>query len=240
MENLLYSVWTPLVSPPWCQTCLWEESLLRKCGSSFHLEKSCIKDPELDRDSYHWIIIYIQKARNNKTVRGIDKDPNWSDTQKESAKSCFQQMQQFLQFLSHQIIVNSQALCLKNICLVDGSWTCTSKFSGCWWVWKNMSGQTPLMGMRNLRSAYLEDRVYVKSFKMPEFWMRLQGLNHHHYKTSIMAKLLKWTKEIKTLQRRFQSFKLSYILRRQDYWIGNFVMLVILFQLCFSCHLLFE
>ena len=44
---------------------------------------------------------------------------------------------------------DSHVLCLKNICLVDGSCTFTSQFNDCGWVWKDMSGQTQLMCTRN-------------------------------------------------------------------------------------------
>lgn len=46
---------------------------------------------------------------------------------------------------------SSQVICLKNICLVDESWNLTSRFSGCGWVWKDISGQIQLMGTWKIR-----------------------------------------------------------------------------------------
>ena len=37
--------------------------------------KNDIEDPELDKDSYLWIMWYILKTRNKKLFRGIDMDP---------------------------------------------------------------------------------------------------------------------------------------------------------------------
>ena len=46
--------------------------------------KNDIYDPELDKDSYPWIIWYIWKARNDKLFRRIDTDPLETDSHAES------------------------------------------------------------------------------------------------------------------------------------------------------------
>ena len=52
-----------------------------------------------------------------------------------------------------QLVSNSesQATRLENIYLVDGSWTTTSKFNGCGWVWIDISEQNQLTRTKNQR-----------------------------------------------------------------------------------------
>uniref|UniRef100_A0A0D3AS90 RNase H type-1 domain-containing protein n=1 Tax=Brassica oleracea var. oleracea TaxID=109376 RepID=A0A0D3AS90_BRAOL len=54
-------------------------------------------------------------------------------------------------FLHRQIVEETQALSLINICMVDGSWTSTNQFSGIGWVCKDRMGKIQLMGTRNIR-----------------------------------------------------------------------------------------
>ena len=42
-----------------------------------------------------------------------------------------------------------QVLSLSNICMMDGSWTSTSQFSGCGWAWMDNLGKVQLMGTQN-------------------------------------------------------------------------------------------
>ena len=35
--------------------------------------------------------------------------------------------------------------------IIDWSWTSPSQFSGCKWVWNDISGQIQLMGTRNIK-----------------------------------------------------------------------------------------
>ena len=46
-------------------------------------------------------------------------------------------------------IEEPQVLSLDNICMIDGSWTSTSQFNGCGWVWIDSLGKVQLMGTRN-------------------------------------------------------------------------------------------
>lgn len=41
----------------------------------FFWRQNDIKDPELDKDPYPWIIWYLWIARNDKIFRGITRDP---------------------------------------------------------------------------------------------------------------------------------------------------------------------
>ncbi|KAF2557652.1 hypothetical protein F2Q68_00014698 [Brassica cretica] len=42
-----------------------------------------------------------------------------------------------------------QVLSLGNICLLDGSWTASDRYSGCGWVWMDSGEDTQLMGTQN-------------------------------------------------------------------------------------------
>jgi len=71
-------------------------------------------------------------------------------------------------------IITSQCLCFKNICMVDGSWPCTSIFSGCRWVWKDTSGQTQLMGIRNQRR-----REFSLHLELEALYWAMDNMLHH-------------------------------------------------------------
>ena len=43
----------------------------------------------------------------------------------------------------------SQAISLGIICLINGSWTSTSKLGGSGWAWMDSLGKAQLMGIRN-------------------------------------------------------------------------------------------
>ena len=47
------------------------------------------------------------------------------------------------------IIEEPQVLSLGNICMIDGSWTSTSQFSECGWVWMDSLRNVQLMGTQN-------------------------------------------------------------------------------------------
>ena len=61
-----------------------------------------------------------------------------------------------------------QAICLDNICMVDGSWISMDQFSGCGWVCKDSLGQIQLMRMRNLtkRESSLHSEVEALRWAM--------------------------------------------------------------------------
>ncbi|KAG5411107.1 hypothetical protein IGI04_007426 [Brassica rapa subsp. trilocularis] len=57
------------------------------------LRNNNIVEPELDRDSYPWIIWYLWNAKNDKLFREIDKDPlelvRYAEKRIENLKICF-------------------------------------------------------------------------------------------------------------------------------------------------------
>ena len=42
-----------------------------------------------------------------------------------------------------------QVISLDNLCMVDGSWTSSTQFSGCGWVWMDSLRNVQLMGTQN-------------------------------------------------------------------------------------------
>ncbi|WZZ51053.1 hypothetical protein YC2023_051160 [Brassica napus] len=58
--------------------------------------------------------------------------------------------------------------------MVDGSWPCTSIFSGCRWVWKDTSGQTQLMGIRNQRR-----REFSLHLELEALYWAMDNMLHH-------------------------------------------------------------
>lgn len=51
------------------------------------------------------------------------------------------------QLLQHPL--TSPALCLQSICLVDGSWTSDSQYSGYGWVWRDKARNEQILGLQN-------------------------------------------------------------------------------------------
>ena len=114
--------------------------------------KNSIMELEKDRDPYPWIIWYIWKARNDKLFRGIDRDPLELIRYAESECQAWYNAKDTIYVPPQaQIVEETQALSLGNICMVDGSWTSTAHFSGIGCVWKDNMGKIQLMGTRNLK-----------------------------------------------------------------------------------------
>lgn len=79
-------------------------------------------EPEDDRDSYLWIIWYIWKARNDKLFRDIDMDPFELVRYAESECQTWYNAKDIIHAPPQaQIVEETQALSLGNICTVDGS-----------------------------------------------------------------------------------------------------------------------
>lgn len=112
-------------------------------------QTNSIEDLELDKDLYPCIIWYLWKTRNDKLLRGIDKDPPELIKYAEGEYQAWFITNDPTTSLMQTPISTSQAICLENIYLVDGSWTSTSIFSGCGWMLLDNTGHTQLMWIRN-------------------------------------------------------------------------------------------
>ena len=100
--------------------------------------KNDIAKPELDRDTYPWIIWYIWMARNDKLFRGINRDPLELVRYAESECQALFNANDMVPDIPHELHNEElQAICLDSICMVDGSWISMDQFSGCGWVWKD-------------------------------------------------------------------------------------------------------
>ncbi|WZY86752.1 hypothetical protein YC2023_033136 [Brassica napus] len=97
--------------------------------------KNAIIEPDQDRDPYPWIIWYIWKARNDKLFRGIDRDPlelvRYAENECQAWFNGNETIAPVVQASNNK---ENQILSLGNICLLDGSWTASDRFSGCGWV----------------------------------------------------------------------------------------------------------
>ena len=131
--------------------------------------KNGIIGPEQDRDPYPWIIWYIWKARNEKLFRGIDRDPLDLVRHAESECQAWFDANEVVQTVAlDNINEEPQVVSLRNICLLDGSWTSSAVFSGCGWAWMDSSGNTQLMGTRNFprRESALHSEVEALRWAM--------------------------------------------------------------------------
>ena len=112
--------------------------------------KNAIIEPDQDRDPYPWIIWYIWKARNDKLFRGIDRDPLELVRHAESECQAWFNANEMIapvgQANDNEV---NQAISLGNICMLDGSWTASDRFSGCGWIWTDSAENVQLMGTRN-------------------------------------------------------------------------------------------
>ena len=131
--------------------------------------KNNIVEPRLDRDPYPWIIWYIWKAWNDKLFRGIDRDPLELVHYAESECQVWFNANEMVSPIPQvQNIEEPQVLSLGNICMIDGSWTSSSQFSGCGWVWMDSLEKGQLMGTRNnpRRESALHSEVELLRWAM--------------------------------------------------------------------------
>ena len=100
---------------------------------------------EDDRDPYPWIIQYIWKAKNDKLFRGIDRDSLELVRYAESECQAWHNAKETISAsLQGQPQEETHALNLGSICMVDGSWTSTTQFSGMRLLWKDSTGKIQL------------------------------------------------------------------------------------------------
>ena len=97
--------------------------------------KNSIIGPEHDKDPYPWIIWYIWKARNEKLFRRIYRDPLELVRHAESECQVWFDANEVVQTVAQDNINEEpEVVSLRNICLLDGSWTSSANFSGCGWA----------------------------------------------------------------------------------------------------------
>ena len=92
-------------------------------------------------------LVYLEGSRNDKLFRGIDRDPLELVRYAESECQTWYNAKETIHVPPQaQIVEQAQALSLRNICMVDGSWTSTAQFCGMGWVWKDSMGKIQFMG----------------------------------------------------------------------------------------------
>ena len=163
--------------------------------------------------------------------------------------------------LQDHIIEEPQVICSGNICMLDGSWTSTSQFSGCGWAWMDNFGKIQFMGTRNIIrcESALHSEVEALRWAMENM---LQHSTCQSFETDC-KELIAMIKEphvwpsfatelerIDTLQICFQDFKITYVPRAQNH-ISDFLVktarsfyrelyFIVLFGSGYPDHLKFE
>ncbi|CAG7873334.1 unnamed protein product [Brassica rapa] len=120
--------------------------------------------------------------------------------------------------------------------MVDGSWTSTSQFSDCGWVWKDSMEKIQLMETRNLRrrETALLLEVEVLRWSIKSMLQHSSCQSFGTYCKDLIAMINKpqaWSSfatELETIHTLHIYF-----------FIRNFVTLVVLFQFCYL-HFKFE
>ncbi|KAF3541648.1 hypothetical protein F2Q69_00021162 [Brassica cretica] len=118
----------------------------------------------------------------------------------------------------------NQDLSLGNICLLDGSWTASDRFSGCGWVWMDSGENIQLMGTRNFTRCESALHLKVEALR----WAMENMLQHSPFQSfgTDCKKLIAMIKEpqewprvatelekIETLQICFPDFKITHVPR---------------------------
>lgn len=182
----------------------------------------------MDMDPYLQIIKYLWKARNDKLFRRIDRDPlELIRSGKGECRAQFSENEFVPSTPQTSRNSGSQAIYLENICLVDGSWSSTFQFSGCGWIQEDTSRNNQLIGKQNSkrRKSVLYSVLEALTWAMENM---LNVSTYHNFVTDCMDMInmirkpeggpnfSTELKEIRTLQLRFQDFKICHIIRRQN------------------------
>ena len=145
-------------------------------------------------------------------------------------------------------VLEPQVLSLSNICMINRSWTSTTRFSGCGWVWMDSLGNVQLMRTRNYirRESALHSELEALRWAMENM---LQHSTCQNFGTDCkdLIAMIKgphaWPsfatelERIETLQICFPDFKITYIprahnqisdslARTRSLFIENFILLV--------------
>ena len=123
--------------------------------------------PEDDRDPYPWIIWYIWKNRNDKLFRGIDRDSLELIRYTESECQAWHNAREAIHVPPQaHTAEETHALSLGNICMVDGSWTSTTQFSGMEWVLEGHHWEDLTYGGKKLKKALVSATLGTGSTTM--------------------------------------------------------------------------
>lgn len=115
------------------------------------LAKIVSKTPILIDILIHRYFGISKKLGMIKLIKGIDKDTRLYQTCRGECQAWFEANAPASMEEQTPDNIDSQAIFLQNICLVDGCSSPTSQFSGCGRGWKDTSGKILLMRTRNHR-----------------------------------------------------------------------------------------
>ncbi|WZZ48823.1 hypothetical protein YC2023_048930 [Brassica napus] len=124
----------------------------------------------------------------------------------------------------HSLVVKLVRNKSNNICLLDGSWTASDRFSGCGWVWMDSRENIQLMGTRNFTrcESVLHSEVEALRWAMENMLQHspcqsfgtdcnelIAMINEPHEWPRFATELEK----IETLQICFPDFKITHVPR---------------------------
>lgn len=128
-----------------------------------------VREHGRDDDPYPWIIWFIWKARNEKLFRRISREPPYIVRHAEAECSAWFAANDRPTTSSHsggpariQPSTRSQPPTLKNVCLVDGSWSPTDQNSGLGRCWYEPNGK---LVSGEPKAKYVEFISYTQSLR---------------------------------------------------------------------------
>ncbi|XP_048608961.1 uncharacterized protein LOC125584486 [Brassica napus] len=209
--------------------------------------KNDILEPDQDRDPYPWIVWYIWKARNEKLFRGIDRDPlelvRYAETECQAWFNANERIPQVVQPNNNE---ENQVLSLGNICLLDGSWTDSDRYSGCGWVWMDCGENIQLMGTRNFSRCESALHSEIEALR----WAMENMLQHSSCQSfgtdckeliAMIEKPQEWPRfateleKIETLQICFPDFKIIHVPRARNQFPDFLAKTARTFRRTFQC-----
>ncbi|KAG5384494.1 hypothetical protein IGI04_035964 [Brassica rapa subsp. trilocularis] len=120
-----------------------------------------------------------------------------------------------------------QVLNLGNICMLDGSWTTSDRFSGCGWVWMDSGKNIQLMGTQNFTRCESALHSEVEALR----WAMENMLQHSPCQSfgtdckeliAMIKEPQEWPsfatelEKIETLQICFPKFKITHVPRARN------------------------
>ncbi|CAA7045965.1 unnamed protein product [Microthlaspi erraticum] len=207
----------PILTPP---------SLFPSSGIYTNMDYLFWRRPNMDNaeddcDPFPWIIWFIWKARNEKLFRGINRDP--LGTVRHAVAECraWHQANSKAPLLS---TTGTQAIRLRDVCIVDGSWHREQAHSGAGWIWIDPDGTQRLLGIHNqprrISPLHAELEALMWAMECAAQYTNVQAFATDCQDVlKMIEKPEDWPKfstelqEFSSLRKLFSSFSISYLPR---------------------------
>ncbi|CAA7014949.1 unnamed protein product [Microthlaspi erraticum] len=174
-----------------------------------------------DNDPFPWIIWFIWKARNEKLFQDLSRDPLGTVRHAEAECKAWYEANNKI---PPSLVGQNQAISLRDICLVDGSWHQNHIFSGGGWIWMNQNGTQQMLGLHNQPRrlsplhAELEVLLWAMQCVLQRSTSQMFGTDCQDV-LKMIEKSHEWPKfstellEFKRLRSSFSSFSLVFVPR---------------------------